>query len=122
MPHTIKLTRSDQMLLLNLLADSFDYKVNKKLKSQESIQQMSEYYISAAEKIRDNYIEVRHPKNNFFTWFADNLSHSGREIWMSAECQQAMEICQAASKNIYDSYVLRRASNRLIEVTDHEKK
>lgn len=120
MPHTVKLTLEDQILLLNLLADSFDYKFEKKLKSQESIQQMSEYYISAAEKIRDNYIEVRHAKNNFFTWLADNLSHSGKDIYASDSCQTALEVCQAASRNTYEEFTQQRACQRILGSRHHD--
>jgi len=102
MPHIVKLTEQDQILLMNLLAKSYEYKMKKKLRNQDSIRKMGEYYIDAIEKIRDNYIEVRNPKNCFWTWLADNLRHSGDQIWNSADGQEADLICLDASKGTYD--------------------
>ena len=115
MPHVVKLTKQDQMLLINLLAQSYEYKINKKLQNKDSIRKMGNYYIDAIEKIQNNYIEVNSPKNCFWTWLADNLKHSGTKIWHSPECQEALEICQAASQGQYERYTLRRSAQRFIE-------
>ena len=114
MPHIVKLTEQDKLLLINLLAESYEYKMEKKLRNQDSIHKMGEYYIDAIEKIRDNYIEVRNPKNCFFTWLIDNLRHSGDKIWNSADGQEADLICLEASKGTYD--YRKRLSRGLFEI------
>jgi len=115
MPHVVKLAEEDQMLLINLLAESYEYKINKKLQNKDSIRKMGNYYIDAIEKIKNNYIEVNNSKNCFWTWLADNLKHSGTKIWHSPECQEALEVCQAASEGTYERYRLRRSAQRFIE-------
>ena len=117
MPHVVKLTEKDQRLLINILADSYEYKATRKLKSEESIKKMGEYYINAAEKIRDNLIEVNSSKNNLFLWIKDQLGHSGTKIWTSPECTEALEICSAASDGTYLQRRLREAASRFIEET-----
>lgn len=115
MPHVVKLTKQDQILLLNLLADSYEYKAERKLRSEQAITKMGDYYINAAEKIRDNLIEVNSIKSNLFTWMTDQLKHSGTKIWHSPECQEALEVCAAASQGHYERYTLRRSAQRFIE-------
>jgi hypothetical protein len=103
MPHIVRLRKEDQMLLLNLLADSFDYKISRKLRNEDSKRKMSEWYIDAAEQIRDNHIPVNSQRSNLFVWLKDQFSHSGSEIWARPECQRACEICSQASANTYRS-------------------
>ena len=102
MPHIVKLTEQDQILLLNQLALNYEYKADRKLRRESSIRQMSEYYIDAAEKIRDNYIEVRNTKNNFFLWLRDQFAHGHSSQYHSADGQEADLICLEASKGHYD--------------------
>ena len=101
MPHIVKLAKQDQILLLEQLADNYDYKATKKLRNPDSINKMSEYYIDAAEKIRDNEIAVNNPSRNLFTWLSDQLRHGSNQQYNSVECQRALEICQQAAKNRY---------------------
>jgi hypothetical protein len=122
MPHTVKLAGRDQILLLSLLADSYEYKSERKLRNEDSIKKMSEYYIDAAEKIRDNYIDVNSTKSNFFKWVSNQLSHSGTKIWTSEECQEAIRVCEACSNNTYEKYRAQRAANKLFEVNADEEK
>lgn len=108
MPNIIKLTPEDQDLLMNQIAENYCYKTDRKLRRRESKQRMSEYYIDAIEKIDQNYIEVRHPKNNFFVWLEDQLAHSHKSQYDSPDCQRAREICRAASQGRYDDLVKQR--------------
>lgn len=101
MPHIVKLTKEDQMLLLDQLALNWEYKSNKKLRNPDSINKMSEYYIDAAEKIRDNSIAVNNIDRNFFTWLKDQLLHGSSRQYNTAACQRALEICQQAARNRY---------------------
>lgn len=120
MPYRIQLAREDQRLLLKLLADSCEYKATKKLRSQEKIDQMSEYYLDAANKIFANDIEIRNARSNLFTWIQDQLAHSGQAIWTSRDCQQARDIIAACVSNTYAKYRLRRAAERIFEENNND--
>ena len=120
MPHCVRLSRDDQIMLLNLLADSFDYKAEHKLRSEEKIAEMSRWYIDAAEKIRDNDIQVNNRRSNFWLWLKDQLAHSGTEIWRRPDCQEAVKLCEAAAEGTYDRYRLRRSAERLFEVNNEK--
>jgi len=76
---------------------------------------MSEYYIDACEKIRDNNIVVNHPKKNLFWWLRDNFAHSSDRFWRSEQCQQAVALCEAAAQGRYLNYRLHRGAQRLFE-------
>lgn len=115
MAHTITLSEEDQILLLNQLAANWEYKALKKLRNEDSIRAMSEYYIDACEKIRDNNIPVNHSTKNFFSWLSDQLKHGSSRQWRSEACQRAVEICEAARINRYTQYRLRRGAHRLLE-------
>ncbi len=115
MAHVVTLSEEDQILLLNQLAANWEYKALKKLRNEHSIRAMSEYYIDACEKIRDNHIPVNHSTKNFFSWMMDQLKHGSSRQWKSDNCQRAIEICEAARTNRYNQLRLRRASQRLFE-------
>ena len=100
MPYHITLTEQDQIMLLDLIAESYLIKC-RKLRRPESIRMMSEYYIDACEKIRDNQIVVNHPKKNLFWWLRDNFAHTSDTFWLSARCQQAVLVCEAAAQGRY---------------------
>ena len=112
MAHRIQLDPEDQLLLMNLLAESFEYKM-RKLRRSDSITSFQNYYIDAIEKLRDNHIEVNHSKKNLFFWIKDNLAHSGDKIWNSRQCQQALEIIDSCCKNSYTRYRLQKTAGNL---------
>lgn len=115
MPFRIRLSEKDQKLLIDLLADSYEYKSMYKLKNEQSIKTMGEYYLDAADKIRANNIEVRDHRNSFFTWLLDNFLRSGNKFNRRPEVQNAIEIITACSQNRYDQYKIDQAKRRLFK-------
>ena len=115
MPFRIRLSEKDQELLLNVLADSYEYKSMYKLRDEDKIRKMGEYYLDVADKIRANNIEVRDPRNSFFTWAIDNIHHSGTKINQREDVQQLLELLRACAENRYDQYKIDQAKRRLFK-------
>ena len=102
MTYKITLKRTHQIVLLEALADSCDYKISR-LRNRDSISKMTEYYLDAATKIRDGQIEVRHPQKNLTAWMRDQFYHSG-QLATTELGRMAIAICESISDQEYEIY------------------
>ena len=119
MAHEIELIPRDQIILLEVLAMSCDYKMAT-LKSRASIEQMSTYYMDAAEKIRLNHIKINKTKSNLFTWLIDQIRFS-KPVAAATIGQEAIEICRAAADNSYQQHRQQQHNSTLFEDTTNGK-
>lgn len=101
MKHTVELTREDKITLLEALAASQEIK-QKKLQKPESIKEMDRQYLEAAEKFLEP-IEIHDRKKNLFTWFIDQMRHSGK-LWDTELCSRAVTIAQRCIDDEYRHY------------------
>ena len=102
MSYTIQLKRTHQLVLLETLATSCEYKIAR-LRNPETVQTMTEYYLDAAEKIRIGTITINHPTKNLAEWMRDQFNHSGN-LNRSELGKMAIGICEAIKYQEYDLF------------------
>lgn len=96
MGYQITLCDQDQELLKQCLLAIFDYK--KQRLSRQRFRLFESWAESFARQLIDNQFTVNDPTKNSFTWFIDQINHSG-DLANSDLAQVAREICRAASRN-----------------------
>ena len=102
MTHTVNLKKSDRLLILEAVAVSMEFKLNK-LRNPESIKLMERNYVDFAERIASQPVQIHDRKKNPMTWFQDQLKHSGK-FWGTKLCNQAYDLANQIIENTYDHY------------------
>ena len=117
MSYTIQLKRTHQLVLLETLAASCDYKLSRIKMEKHKI--TSDYYLDAAEKIRQGTITINHPTKNLAEWIRDQIHHSGN-LNRSELGRFAIAICEAIKQQEYDLFCQQPLLGSLfVEATDN---
>jgi hypothetical protein len=117
MSYTIQLKRTHQLVLLETLAASCEYKISRIKMEKHKI--TTDYYLDAAEKVRVGTITVNHPTKNIAEWIRDQIHHSGN-LNRSELGRFAIAICEAIKQQEYDLFCQQPLLGSLfVEATDN---